>query len=364
MFPSDPPSVGIVIGFSILCAVAFLCSVRAFYLGKTRSHYGNFVSARYLFPLNCLIMSIENAALAASGRFYTDTVEENKLVQAVFAMQAMEAPILLIVAFELTYLVHKRRSVNFCGMYFDEGRRVNKTITTPIKSFLLRNLIRILAIFLFAMGIVGNFDLTGELTTVNELAGRAGWWSLVKDPRPWDEKWPLLLSLLPTAVLALCSFYFSFLLWRYGTESSIVVHSSVLNPWFNPFFGTVALAAGQVAPEEWYPLTSNIGLLIFVITLLLLMAEVDKDMVAADNFGVFLTEVAAMGDKITVRRVMEEDTRNEDSMIEDSFVVNTANGGDTHEVVNSNTVNEQPGEDEGNEKNVEEGGMFEEDTKI
>ena len=34
-----------------------------------------------------------------------------------------EVPILLIVIFEITYLVHKRRSVNFCAMYFDEGVR-------------------------------------------------------------------------------------------------------------------------------------------------------------------------------------------------------------------------------------------------
>jgi len=325
------------------------------------------VSARYLFPLVCLIMSIENAALAAQGSFFTDTVEENKLVQAVYALQALEVPILLVVSFELTYLVHKKRGVNFCGMYFDEGRRVQKIITTPVKSFLLRNLIRILAVILFAMGIVGNFDLLGDVSTVDELAGRAGWWSLVKDPRPWDQKWHLLLSLLPTAVLALCSFYFSFLLWRYGTESSMVVHSSILNPWFNPFFGTLALAVGQVFSEKWFPLTSNIGLLIFVITLLLLMVEVDKDMVAADNFSVFLTEAAEMGDKITVRRVMnDEETKNDDSVVDDSITSNALNnGGEAYKPANSAAVKDGADRTEENEQTAEEEkAQFEEHTDI
>jgi len=86
----------------------------------------------------------------------------------------------------------------------------------------------------------------------------------------------------------------------------MVVHSSILNPYFSPFFGTLALATGQLFPERWFPLTSNVGLLVFCITLLLLMCEVDKDMVAADDFAGFLTQVAAVGDKITVKHISQE----------------------------------------------------------
>ena len=86
----------------------------------------------------------------------------------------------------------------------------------------------------------------------------------------------------------------------------MVVHSSLLNPWFFPFFGTVALTVGQIFPEQTYPLTSNIGFLVFIITLLLLMAEVDKDMVAADAFVDFLAQVSEKGKDIGVWCVVEE----------------------------------------------------------
>ena len=226
---TTPPTAGLICAFSILSIVAFLCSVRAFHLGKTRSHYRTLSSARFLFPLACLILAIENAAVAASGLFYQDKVEDNRFVQAIFALQAMEVPILLVVTFELTYLVHKRRGVNFCGMYFDEGRRLNNIITTPMKSFVLRNFIRILAVLLLVMGIMGNFDMLGDISEVNELAGRAGWWALVQDLWSWSEKGHLLLSLLPTAVLVLCCLYFSILLWRLVVWRLLILSIRLLN---------------------------------------------------------------------------------------------------------------------------------------
>jgi hypothetical protein len=87
---------------------------------------------------------------------------------------------------------------------------------------------------------------------------------------------------------------------RYGTQSSMVVHSSMCNPWFYPFFGTVAMAVGQIFGPELYPVMSNAGILIFVIALLALMAEVDKDMIATHNVASFLMQVGKMGDRISV----------------------------------------------------------------
>ena len=80
----------------------------------------------------------------------------------------------------------------------------------------------------------------------------------------------------------------------------MVVHSSMCNPWFYPFFGTVAMGVGQVFGPELYPVMSNAGILLFIITLLALMAEVDKDMVATHNVAGFLMQVAKVGDSISV----------------------------------------------------------------
>ena len=82
----------------------------------------------------------------------------------------------------------------------------------------------------------------------------------------------------------------------------MVVHSSMLNPWFYSFFGTLAMAAGQVFGEELYPIMSNTGILIFIITILALMAEVDKDIVATHEVACFLVQVAQKGDQISVTR--------------------------------------------------------------
>lgn len=120
------PSPGLIAGYSILCVVSLVCDVWAVHLGRTRLHYRSFFSVRVLFPLALFILALENAALAASGREYDDLQQEgqnqnfesNLFYKAVFVLQTFEVPILLIVVFEVTYLVHKRRSVNFCGMYF------------------------------------------------------------------------------------------------------------------------------------------------------------------------------------------------------------------------------------------------------
>ena len=80
----------------------------------------------------------------------------------------------------------------------------------------------------------------------------------------------------------------------------MVVHSSIANPWFYPMFGTVAMAVGQLFGEELYTVMSNTGVLIFVITILLLMAEVDKDIVATNDVASFLVQVAQKGDQIRV----------------------------------------------------------------
>jgi len=280
-----------------------MCTAWAVNLGRSRLHYRSFFSVRVLFPVALFILALENAALAASGNIYDSHIVEdgnenfdsNVFIQAVFVLQTFEVPILLIVVFEITYLVHKRRSVNFCGMYFDEGVRVKNT---AFMSCMLRNSIRTLATVLLVMGLVVNFDLIQTGADVDALAGRAGWWALAGED--WDGKVHLLLSLIPTAVLTLVSFYLSIMLWRYGTESAMVVHSSMCNPWFYSFFGTLAMAVGQLFGEELYTVMSNAGMLIFIITILLLMVEVDKDINATTDVAYFLRVVAQKGDQIRI----------------------------------------------------------------
>ena len=151
--------------------VSVCTAIAAVILGNSRIHYQSFFSVRVLFPLALFILALENAAYAASGRMYDVWVlgdnengdeeshadlDDNPFVRAIIILQTLEVPILLIVTFEITYLVHKRRSVNFCGIYFDEGVRVNNT---ALMSFLLRNSVRLLATALLLTGLTIDFDL-------------------------------------------------------------------------------------------------------------------------------------------------------------------------------------------------------------
>ena len=87
----------------------------------------------------------------------------------------------------------------------------------------------------------------------------------------------------------------------------MVLHSSYacFNPWFFPMFGTIALSIGQLFYQRYYQLTSNLGLLIYTLTLLVLMREIDKEIFNTVEFTEFLKQVAVKGNQISV--LNEED---------------------------------------------------------
>jgi hypothetical protein len=214
------PSPGLIAGYSILAVVSLACTLWAIHLGRSRLHYNSSFSVRILFPVALAILTLENIALAISGLIYdkleNDGVDDSNydsylFVKAIFILQPFEVPLLLVVVFELTYLVHKSRSVNFCGMDFDEGRRVHNT---AVMSCMLRNSIRTLATLLLIMGLIVNLDLIQDNVTIDALVGRAGWHSFFTIEGNAKAKMHLLLSLLPVAVLVLVSIYLSVMLWR------------------------------------------------------------------------------------------------------------------------------------------------------
>lgn len=298
---AEKPSAVQITLFAITTFCFTVCSIIAARRGHTRRHYHNVWSIRYLFPFACFLFALENLSLAISGYWIDRQMDHAVFLKVVFVLQALEVPLLLMTEFELTYLVHKRRSVNFCWMFFDEGRRVSSIITTPMKSFIARNFIRILGFFMGATGIFVNLDLLKDVSSIDVEAGRTGWSTIWKSENDLETRIHVFLSLIPTAVLILCSFFLSMCLWRYGTESSMVVHSSIFNPWFYPFFGTLALTGGQLFGTEWYSFTKNLGFLILIITLLLLMLEVDRDINETVELMDFLNQVSKKGDEISVR---------------------------------------------------------------
>ena len=106
----------------------------------------------------------------------------------------------------------------------------------------------------------------------------------------------------------------------------MIVHSSFINPWFGPFFGTLILVLGHVVTGRWFAISSNTALLIYTVTLILLMRQIDRDIVAFAEFTDFLRQVAKKGNEITVHNVLQSMDSN--ANIESSSIA----GGVTPEV--------------------------------
>ena len=108
----------------------------------------------------------------------------------------------------------------------------------------------------------------------------------------------------------------------------MVVHASILNPWFSLSFGVGALAATQIfGYPPYFSCTSNLGLLIFIVSILLLMVEVDKDMVADDEFAGFLASVSKVGDRIRVMHASERIEGGDSARIQESVGQSTPSSG-------------------------------------
>ena len=211
---ADKPTKTQIVLFSILAFFFFVCAVIAFHRGRTRRHYRATFPVWCLFPIACVTSGLENVVLATSGVFIERKWDDALFLKIVFVLQAFQVPILLVTIFELTYIIHKRRSVNFCGMYFDEGRRVHSTITTGWKAFLARNGLRILGLVMLTTGIFINLDLLSFVSEANQLTGRVGWTNLWNSTTWTREHTLILISLFPTAILIIGAGFLSILLWR------------------------------------------------------------------------------------------------------------------------------------------------------
>jgi len=285
---------GFTLAFAILSLASFI-SVGQGLWETSRKHYlyGRY-SLKILFPWASFVQCLENATLAydVSG----GTVA-NGWAYVIYVLQATVPASLLLSTFDVTYSIHKTRSILFCGVVDGHTRSKN-----PTTSMLLKMAMRIVALGQITIGLLVNFDV---VKPSNPMAGRVGWYYLVTVP--WsDESLSVLLGILASGVASLASFYFSIALWRYGTTYSMVVHASPFNPWFSPFFGTIAMVGGQWFDVRWFLLLSNLGIFVYVESILLLFMEVNKDMEATNDLVEFLDVIGGKREEIQELREKSE----------------------------------------------------------
>ncbi|CAM9970296.1 unnamed protein product, partial [Phaeothamnion confervicola] len=240
---------GFFIAFTVISGICFAISI--WYVKKFPT-----IFVTRLTPLLCFLLTYENAVLSAGGHAHSTIA-----VDLAKATSAALVPLFLVILFEMAYSVHKRRSVPFCGIFFDQGHRVN----TEACSWFLRNFVRIFAAGLFVLGIFVNFSVIGTGAD----SGEGGYLSLLNDPG-----WEFILFLLPVTAMALISLYISLSMWRYGNEASLVVHPTVWNRWIVLLVGSLALLLGLLSGSCCFRVTREAGMVILMISILLMYGEI------------------------------------------------------------------------------------------
>jgi hypothetical protein len=282
-------STGFVLAHSILSVASFISIIQGVYETRRKHYLYDRDSIRYFFPWAAFCQMVENVVLAIqiSGRPLPTAIQ-----YVVYALESTLAPCLLLSTFDVTYSIHKTRHIPFCCVYDGQTHTANPRCKMGLKICM-----RVLALGLLSLSILSNFNI---MDNKSPYAGRVGWYWVVTEP--WTvQSVHVVLELLPIAVTSCFTLYFSMALWRYGTSYSMVVHASPLNPWFSPFFGTMALMGGQWFGPRWFPLLSNLGIFVFVETILLLFMEVNKDMEAANELRDFLGAIGGKSSDLSMR---------------------------------------------------------------
>ncbi|POM66254.1 hypothetical protein PHPALM_17912 [Phytophthora palmivora] len=264
------------------CFVAVGIVLFYFSLGYAKKY--STTAAFLLTPFICFSLVFDNAVMATTGidRRRTST-------QVMLAVHACVIPMLLLVCYELAYMVHKHKSVNFCGISFESGHREHGSshehagaATSLAKrrwwSTCLRFMVWIVSCVLLVLNLLVAYhwtsDLTPEIASMYDLQG--------------DNTAHAVCAILPAVVLVALALYIGMRLWNYGTNYSFMVHATCFNPWIWMLVGAVALLIGYLMPSPIYAMSSNAGELIMMATIVRMFREVHHDMQQGLQFDEFI----------------------------------------------------------------------------
>lgn len=280
-----------VVGFSVLAAGFVFLAILVVYLAWTCQELYEWNAVRLAMPAISLVMCLESATLAFDEAKAT---VPSQWAIAVYMLETTIAPGIFLSTFVITFLSYRTRSMPFCFVYRGMGRQAtgepyqdeDEEIVQP----LVRPAVLIVACRLFSVGLlilalIVNFDV---LWSQDDLAGRTGWVTLIQDPSNQSVD-HIILSLLPMALVSIVCLYFSLLLWRYGCEFSMVIYPSIINPWMYPLLGSACMIAGQMFGPILFPILSNVGIFIFMASMVRTLYEVRFDMQQAGDLGQFLS---------------------------------------------------------------------------
>ena len=142
---------------------------------------------------------------------------------------------------------------------------------------------RIFSLGLLVLNLLINFDVLSD----DSMVGRTGWSTVVKNSEN-SSTLIVFLALLPMALVSCLCLYFACLLWRYGCEFSMIINTSIFNAWTWPVIGALAMIVGQMFGPELFLITSNSGILLYMISMVRVLYEIRHDIMQAGDLGHFL----------------------------------------------------------------------------
>lgn len=281
---------GLILGFSIISIsflIIFLLIVRCNW--NCREFY-EWNAIRLTMPAISLFLCVENATIAYD---YEISKVSSQWEIAVYMISSTVAPGIFIFSFVMTFLAYRTRSMPFCFVHRGPGRQAigeshqdeeDEVYQPLVRPAILVVTTRIFAIGLLVLNLLVKFDLLSD----HSLIGLTGWSTVVKNP---EESYTggVFLALLPMALVGFLCLYFACLLWRYGCEFSMVINTSFFNAWLSPVFGALALLVGQCFGPQLFLITSNSGLLLYMISMTRVLYEIRHDIREACDLGHFLS---------------------------------------------------------------------------
>mmetsp|Transcript_16733 Transcript_16733/g.16710 ORF Transcript_16733/g.16710 Transcript_16733/m.16710 type:complete len:401 (-) Transcript_16733:2179-3381(-) len=279
---------GLAVGFSIISFSFFIISLLIIRCNWNCKEFYEWNAIRLTMPAISLFLCIHNATIAyAYKRGYVNS----HWSIVIYMISSTVAPGIFIFTFVITFLAYRTRSMPFCFVHRGPGRK-NRELGQDDEDELYQPLVRPAILVVSTRGftlclLVLNLLINFNVISDDILVGLTGWSTVVKNPDDVSTG-VIIISLFPMALVCCLCLYFSCLLWRYGCEFSMIINTSFFNAWMSPMFGAGAMIVGQFFGPELFPITSNSGMLLYMITMVRVLYEIRHDIREAGDLGNFL----------------------------------------------------------------------------
>ena len=272
--PDTPPAYAMTVAMlhivtgscAILCALGFISNVAVAHRvmvamgSKEPTDKISFFVAPFLCVVFCFCSFVHGFSTfpVTSSSTYSDQHIGCECMAGVtvqyarFIMHSLVVPLILIVAFEQSYVIHKRKTAKFCCIGFDRGHRLKaKNFQVGVLSCVLRLSMWFVAGGLAVFNIVMNYNVMQSLD-INDIRKqqRFTYKSLITNPQPGD--------LVEFCFLGIFTLYFGFSLWNYGKNYSMQMTAMPCNRWIMMLIGSFILIVSNLLPKNITPFTGTV----------------------------------------------------------------------------------------------------------